>query len=98
MKELLSQDEINWSEFADYIAVLSNPPIQFLDGITYEYFMGNSVIRWYPVYFSALQNELPGMEVKAKSLKPYKVGIPIRNPYPTFEERLDVLQSWDGEY
>jgi len=98
LEDLLDQDEIQWNQFKDYLTVLNDPPTQFIDGISYEFFIANSALRWYPAYFTALQDRLPEEELKAKSLKPFELGKPIRNPYPTFEERLYVLKNWDGKY
>jgi len=98
LEDILLQNEIAWEQVEGYLSILKQPATQFLDGMTYDYFLGNSALRWFPDSFKTIQEMLPENEVKARSLKPFQIGHPIRNPLPTFEERIKVLKAWDGKY
>jgi hypothetical protein len=96
--DLLEQDPADWPQIAGYLSVLQGAPEQFLYGLTYDYLLANTALRWQPDIFAALQAVLPETEAKAKRLKPYRLDQPQRSPLPTFEQRVNVLRTWSGEY
>jgi hypothetical protein len=96
--DLLEQNPVDWIQMAGHLSILERVPEQFLYGLTYDYLLANTVLRWHPDAFAALQAALPEMEVKAKQLKSYRLDKPLRRPLPTFEQRVKVLKTWSGEY
>lgn len=96
--ERLEQEPVDWGAIGEYLNVLKAAPRQFYDGITYEYLLTNTYLRWYPELFVAIQAVLPDAEARAKRLKPYRLDRPIRQPLPTYEEKLKILRTWDGKY
>jgi hypothetical protein len=96
--DLLQQNPVDWIQIAGYLSILEKAPKQFLYGLTYDYLLANTALRWHPDAFVALQAVLPEMEVKAKQLKPYRLDQPLRGPLPTFEQRVKVLKTWNGRY
>ena len=96
--DLLEQNPVDWIQMAGYLSVLERPPEQFLYGLTYDYMLANTALRWHPEAFAALQAVLPEMEVKAKLLKPYRLDQPLPRPLPTFEQRVKALRTWSGDY
>ena len=97
-RDQLEAAQINWNELLDQLQILRAAPVQFAQGLDYTYFFANTRLRWQPDVFQALQSVLPESEVKAKRLKPYEIGRPVRNALPTYEQRLNILRTWDGEY
>lgn len=95
---LLGEKPVHWKQLAGYLEVLNAAPKQFLLGTTYDYLLANTALRWHPDLFSALQGALPESNPIAERLKPYRLGKPVRPPRPTFEERVLVLRTWNGEY
>jgi hypothetical protein len=96
--ERLEENPVDWNQIAGPLDVLKAAPKQFLSGITYEYLLANTALRWHPDLFSALQAVLPETDAKAKRLKPYRLDQPLRLPPPTFEQRVIVLKTWNREY
>ena len=96
--DLLENDPVDWDQVTGHLSVLEKAPGQFLLGLTYDYLLANTALRWHPDAFASLQAALPDTEAKAKKLKPYRLGQPLRNPLPTFEERVEVLRTWHGQY
>jgi hypothetical protein len=96
--DLLEQNPVDWIQMVGYLSVLERAPEQFLYGLTYDYMLANTALRWHPEAFAALQAVLPETEVKAKLLKPYRLDQPLRRPLPTFEQRVKVLKTWSGDY
>lgn len=96
--DLLEENLMDWKQIAGHLNVIKAAPEQFLLGITYEYLLANTALRWHPDLFTALQTALPETDAKAKQLRPYRLDQPLRPPPPTFEQRVNVLRTWNGEY
>lgn len=98
LTDLLDQKPVDWVRIAGHLSILKRNPEQFSLGLTYDYLLANTVLRWHPAAFAVLQSVLPETEVKAKKLKPYQLDKPTRSPLPGFEERVALLKMWDGRY
>jgi len=96
--DLLEENPVDWNQIAGHLDVLKAAPEQFLLGITYDYLLANTALRWHPDLFAALQAALPETDAKAKRLRPYRLDQPLRPPPPTFDQRVNVLKTWNGEY
>ncbi|MGA1869168.1 MAG: hypothetical protein ACMUJM_11565 [bacterium] len=100
---VLLQDELeknpnDLSGIQDQLNILKGSPEQFLQAITYDYLLSNTLFRWYPDLFVAIQNKLPDIETKAKRLKPYRLDQPPYPPLSSYEQKLKVLREWNGKY
>ncbi len=94
----LESSPVDWPEVQSGLKILRAAPVQFAQGLDYAYLLGNTQMRWQSDVFRAMQSALPAAEVKARRLKPYVMGQPVRGPLPTYEQRLDMLRRWDGKY
>ncbi len=95
---LLDERPVGWEGLLVSLKTLRQAPTQFAQGLDYTYFLANTHLRWQPEIFRALQAALPESAGKARRLKPYVLGQPLRNAPPSFEDRLLTLRSWDGRY
>jgi len=96
--ELLKSEPIDWPQISQALELLNGERSQFLLGLTYEYMLANTILRWFPDIFTQLQKMLPDTEYKAKRLAPYILGQPFKPIRPTFSQRIETLRTWNGEY
>lgn len=94
----LEQNPVDWKAIGEHLKILKKGPSQLYDGITYDYLLANTFLRWLPEVFAAIQALLPKKESRAKNLKSYRLNQPVRQPLPTYAEKLQILRSWDGKY
>jgi len=95
---LLDRETVDWPLLAGALELLQGKNSQFLLGLTYDYMLANSVLRWDPGIFAQLQGMLPDTERKAKQLKPFVLDKPVYQARPSFAARVEILRQWNGKY
>lgn len=70
----------------------------FADALEMGYLLANTRFRWEPVVFEAMLAHMTRSQPARLRLAPYYLGTSAHQPRPTFNERLEVLERWDGSY